>query len=218
MPPHILLTIDVEDWFQVENLRPCCPVSSWSTFELRVERNTHKLLDLFNEVSCQRSAVSEQHPGSSIQYPASSSPRTSVLSPQSSDFPTSGFYPQAQRSSSEVYPPSAAPEATRALLQPPISGPVASALNNKSSESCLPAVCLAGKSCLTSSSPLITNNGQLITDNGQQRTVNGEQIKDNGRLTTDHGQHEKVRGTFFVLGWIAKRLPSSGARNSRTRP
>ena len=54
----ILLTIDVEDWFQVENLRPCCPVSSWSSYELRVEKNTHRLLDLLDEASDQRSAVS----------------------------------------------------------------------------------------------------------------------------------------------------------------
>jgi polysaccharide deacetylase family protein (PEP-CTERM system associated) len=58
MADSILLTIDVEDWFQVENLRSCCPVSSWSSYELRVERNTHKLLDLFDEISDQRSAIS----------------------------------------------------------------------------------------------------------------------------------------------------------------
>jgi len=44
----ILLTVDVEDWFQVENLRSCCPVSSWSSHELRVERNTHRILDLLD--------------------------------------------------------------------------------------------------------------------------------------------------------------------------
>lgn len=44
----ILLTIDVEDWFQVENLRPWFPVFSWNNYPLRVERNTHRLLDLFD--------------------------------------------------------------------------------------------------------------------------------------------------------------------------
>jgi polysaccharide deacetylase family protein (PEP-CTERM system associated) len=47
-PPNIiLLTIDVEDWFQVENFRQCIPYSCWSECELRVEKNTALLLDLF---------------------------------------------------------------------------------------------------------------------------------------------------------------------------
>lgn len=44
----ILITIDVEDWFQVENFKPWIPYSSWDKSELRVETNTHKLLDLFD--------------------------------------------------------------------------------------------------------------------------------------------------------------------------
>jgi len=44
----ILLTIDVEDWFQVENFRQCIPFSSWSRCELRVEKNTHTILDLLD--------------------------------------------------------------------------------------------------------------------------------------------------------------------------
>ena len=53
MPPHILLTIDVEDWFQVENLKSAISFESWPTRELRVERNTHKLLDLFDSIDLQ---------------------------------------------------------------------------------------------------------------------------------------------------------------------
>lgn len=45
---HILITVDVEDWFQVENFKPWIPFSSWQFLELRVEKNTHKLLDLFD--------------------------------------------------------------------------------------------------------------------------------------------------------------------------
>lgn len=45
---HILLTIDVEDWFQVENFREWIPFSTWSSFELRVEKNTHTLLNLLD--------------------------------------------------------------------------------------------------------------------------------------------------------------------------
>ena len=44
----ILITVDVEDWFQVENFKTCIPFSSWSSRELRVERNTHRLLDLLD--------------------------------------------------------------------------------------------------------------------------------------------------------------------------
>jgi len=60
MPPHILLTIDVEDWFQVENLKSAIPFESWPTRELRVERNTHKLLDLFDEIKLKKTVDSRQ--------------------------------------------------------------------------------------------------------------------------------------------------------------
>ena len=51
--PFFLLTIDVEDWFQVENLRPHYPCATWNQQELRVERNTNQLLDLFDSLSGQ---------------------------------------------------------------------------------------------------------------------------------------------------------------------
>ncbi len=44
-----IITIDVEDWFQVENFKSYIPYSSWSSFDLRVERNTHKILDLLDD-------------------------------------------------------------------------------------------------------------------------------------------------------------------------
>lgn len=47
---HILLTFDIEDWFQVENFKDCIPFSSWPNFELRVEKNTHRLLDLLDSI------------------------------------------------------------------------------------------------------------------------------------------------------------------------
>ena len=66
--PTILITIDVEDWFQVENFKPWIPFSTWGDRELRVEKNVHKLLDLFDsagkkqmsDVGCQKSAKMEQ--------------------------------------------------------------------------------------------------------------------------------------------------------------
>jgi polysaccharide deacetylase family protein (PEP-CTERM system associated) len=49
----ILITVDLEDWFQVENLRPCYPHDTWGACELRVEKNTHLLLDLFDRHNIQ---------------------------------------------------------------------------------------------------------------------------------------------------------------------
>ncbi len=43
-----LVTVDVEDWFHVENLRPWAPPAAWDRLELRVETNVHRLLDLFD--------------------------------------------------------------------------------------------------------------------------------------------------------------------------
>ncbi|MGM0644766.1 MAG: XrtA system polysaccharide deacetylase [Thermodesulfobacteriota bacterium] len=45
----ILLTFDVEDWFQVENFKEYIEFSTWNSFELRVEKSTRKILDLLDE-------------------------------------------------------------------------------------------------------------------------------------------------------------------------
>jgi len=45
----ILLTIDLEDWFQVENFKNYIDQSDWKNLEWRFERNTHTLLDLFDQ-------------------------------------------------------------------------------------------------------------------------------------------------------------------------
>jgi polysaccharide deacetylase family protein (PEP-CTERM system associated) len=50
MSPTILLTFDVEDWFQVENFKKCIPYSSWANCELRVEKNVHRILDLLDSI------------------------------------------------------------------------------------------------------------------------------------------------------------------------
>jgi polysaccharide deacetylase family protein (PEP-CTERM system associated) len=47
----ILLTFDVEDWFQVENFKGYIEFSTWNSFELRVEKNTFKILDLLDSFS-----------------------------------------------------------------------------------------------------------------------------------------------------------------------
>ena len=47
---YFLITIDVEDWFQVENFKRWIPFSTWDTRELRVEQNVHRLLDLLDSI------------------------------------------------------------------------------------------------------------------------------------------------------------------------
>ena len=54
---HFLITVDVEDWFQVENLRSHYPCNTWNQQELRVERNTRQLLELFDSLSTQNDTL-----------------------------------------------------------------------------------------------------------------------------------------------------------------
>jgi polysaccharide deacetylase family protein (PEP-CTERM system associated) len=49
--PAILLTIDVEEWFQVENFKSYIDFSTWNSLEPRVEKNTHLILDLLDTFS-----------------------------------------------------------------------------------------------------------------------------------------------------------------------
>ncbi len=45
--PHLAaFSVDVEDYFQVEALRPYCPRGQWASFEDRTERNTDRLLEI----------------------------------------------------------------------------------------------------------------------------------------------------------------------------
>ena len=50
LSPTFILSIDVEDWFQVENFKNYIPFSSWPNKHLRVETNTHFFLDLFDSI------------------------------------------------------------------------------------------------------------------------------------------------------------------------
>ena len=44
-----VMTIDIEDWFQVENLKPVITRDSWDTHELRVVRNTEQMMQILDE-------------------------------------------------------------------------------------------------------------------------------------------------------------------------
>ena len=48
MDNFVMITVDVEDWFQVENFKSYIPFSSWSSYQLRVEKSTYDLLDLLD--------------------------------------------------------------------------------------------------------------------------------------------------------------------------
>ncbi|MBI2549282.1 DUF3473 domain-containing protein [Candidatus Woesearchaeota archaeon] len=43
------LTFDLEDWFQVQNLRMRIPIHQWDNYTLRVEQSTHEILDLLDQ-------------------------------------------------------------------------------------------------------------------------------------------------------------------------
>src|SRR4051812_6514780 len=43
------MSIDVEDWFQVENLKPVVARSTWDAQQSRVVRNTSRILDLLQD-------------------------------------------------------------------------------------------------------------------------------------------------------------------------
>jgi polysaccharide deacetylase family protein (PEP-CTERM system associated) len=47
--PSAAMSIDVEDWFQVENLKPVVPRGTWDRQESRVVRNTSRILDLLED-------------------------------------------------------------------------------------------------------------------------------------------------------------------------
>ena len=48
MRKTVCISIDVEDWFQVENLRPSFPLTSWDSQELRVGRATETVLKILS--------------------------------------------------------------------------------------------------------------------------------------------------------------------------
>lgn len=56
----ILLTFDIEDWFQVENFKPYIPFSSWSSYELRVEKNVQRILDLLDSIPSRTPCLTPQ--------------------------------------------------------------------------------------------------------------------------------------------------------------
>lgn len=49
MKKKVLMSVDVEDWFQVETMREKFPLKSWKFQSYRVENNINRILDLFDQ-------------------------------------------------------------------------------------------------------------------------------------------------------------------------
>jgi hypothetical protein len=49
------LTIDIEDYFQVHAFSNVIKYEDWDNYESRVEKNVHKLLDLFDSIELNNS-------------------------------------------------------------------------------------------------------------------------------------------------------------------
>jgi polysaccharide deacetylase family protein (PEP-CTERM system associated) len=66
--PRNALTVDVEDWFQVSNFDHVVRRDEWDRYPSRVEANTRRLLDLFDETGAKATCfvlgwVAERFPG-----------------------------------------------------------------------------------------------------------------------------------------------------------
>jgi len=83
--PTILLTFDVEDWFQVENFKECIPFSAWPNCELRVEKNVHKILDLLDSIKVSSTEDSVLSTGQSAFVNNPTHPMKSIYSMNSID-------------------------------------------------------------------------------------------------------------------------------------
>jgi len=68
MQKTICLSFDIEDWFQVENLRAKFPPETWDECESRVEKSTEKILDLLDKYNIKATffvlgCIAERFPG-----------------------------------------------------------------------------------------------------------------------------------------------------------
>lgn len=88
--PTILLTVDVEDWFQVENFKSVIPFESWPNRELRVERNVHTILDLLDIVKLNSQGVRREAQGDLALKPSFTPSRPHALAPN--DSPKATFF------------------------------------------------------------------------------------------------------------------------------
>lgn len=65
--PRLAMSIDVEDWFHVQNLSSAIPRETWADREDRVARNTRRMLELLEETGARATCfvlgvVADRHP------------------------------------------------------------------------------------------------------------------------------------------------------------
>src|ERR1700686_4268979 len=68
MASDFILSVDVEDYFQVEAFADVVDRATWEQYPSRVQANTHRLLDLFDEFNAKATFfvlgwVAERYPG-----------------------------------------------------------------------------------------------------------------------------------------------------------
>jgi hypothetical protein len=64
-----ILTIDVEDYFQVHAFSKCVQYEDWGTYECRIERNTHRLLEIL--AAARSTPAVDPSAGSIVEFPLS---------------------------------------------------------------------------------------------------------------------------------------------------
>jgi len=85
-----ILTIDIEDYFQVHALSNVIKYEEWDKFECRVERNTDRILEILNSARCpyrlkqQRSTSAHEH----FEHRSTAALNNSPFIPTNSEFKT----------------------------------------------------------------------------------------------------------------------------------
>jgi polysaccharide deacetylase family protein (PEP-CTERM system associated) len=94
-----ILTIDVEDYFQVHAFSNVIKVEDWGNYESRIERNTFRILEILHECVGPNNSTNSSNPINSSNPSNSTNPSnpTSNLYPQDFNFvpPTSNLKPRS---------------------------------------------------------------------------------------------------------------------------
>ena len=184
-PKSILLTIDVEDWFQVENFKPWIPFETWDNRELRVERNVHRLLDLMDSVELKNQAAqsSKLKAQSNNDWDHSKIIPENTINPVNSDNPINKFIKAVN-------------------MQPQSLSEVDHHRSNIDRSSRL----------FSGASQQQTKCNAQLTKHNPQLTRNKSHAEapasDKQQTTYNKPTKNSPKATFFVLGWLADRLPN----------
>jgi polysaccharide deacetylase family protein (PEP-CTERM system associated) len=181
----ILLTIDVEDWFHVENFRPWMPPETWDQRELRVERNTHRLLDLFDSVKTK--AHSSQLIAHSQNKPANE------LSPEAG-----GQKAETEKSKNSIQHPSFI------ASQPPARSDELKSHGQRTTDTGRTEDVIED----FRRRRIESDRFHLESDSAKEKSIKSCRSCPKKKLDENPFHRNKIRATFFVLGWIAERLPN----------